>query len=276
MSDGRTGGSLRTRVTAHTVFALRTAVEAVSHNKLRAGLTSLGILFGVASVIAMLAIGRGAEQEILEQMRLLGSNNVLVTPIVEQKEGLVKASDDNSKEVKRFSPGLTYQDARAIQRTIPDVDAISAEIVLNSTVTREGRHRSGKLVGVDSSYFRMMNIGIDEGTLFAREQVEFGLPVAVIGYGVRARFFTTEDPIGREIKVGSNWLTVVGVLADRKVAPENAQRLGIRDVNMDIYIPVPTMLLRYRNRSVVTQAVIVPSPSRTTPSAGMATDSTGS
>ncbi len=69
----------------------------MAHNKLRAGLTSLGILFGVASVIAMLAIGKGAEQEILEQMRLLGSNNVIITPLVEQKEGDAKEEQDEKQ-----------------------------------------------------------------------------------------------------------------------------------------------------------------------------------
>ncbi|AHG88855.1 MacB-like periplasmic core domain protein [Gemmatirosa kalamazoonensis] len=96
------------------VFGLRAAVEAVGHNTLRAALTSLGILFGVASVIAMLAIGKGAEQEVLAQMKLLGSNNVLVTPIVEQKQE--KAEDKMEKETKRFSPGLTELDARARSR----------------------------------------------------------------------------------------------------------------------------------------------------------------
>ena len=76
-------------IAAHVAFSGRTAAEAVANNKLRAGLTSLGILFGVASVIAMLAIGNGAEQEILSQMRLLGANNVVITPIVEQTEGKV-------------------------------------------------------------------------------------------------------------------------------------------------------------------------------------------
>ena len=83
------------------------AAEAVVHNKLRASLTSLGILFGVASVIAMLAIGNGAEQEILAQMKLLGANNIVITPIVEQKEGKVE-DRDGKKGSKKFSPGLTY------------------------------------------------------------------------------------------------------------------------------------------------------------------------
>jgi len=92
---------LRGRISARLEFSVRTAVEAVRHNKLRASLTSLGILFGVASVIAMLAIGKGAEREILEQMRLLGSNNVVITPLVEQKEGPVE-DDQPDKQVKKF------------------------------------------------------------------------------------------------------------------------------------------------------------------------------
>jgi len=245
---------LRGLFVAHAVFSVRTALEAVGHNKLRAGLTSLGILFGVASVIAMLAIGRGAEQEILAQMRLLGSNNVIVAPLVEQKEE--EAKDAPKKEVKRFSPGLSYADAEAIRGVIPQVEATSAEIVLNTTLTREGRRRSGKLVAVDTEYFRMMNLELAEGHRFTRDQVRLGRPVAIIGQGVRSRFFTTERAVGSTLKVGDSWLNVVGVLADRTVSRQTAQRLGIRDANMDVYIPVRTMLLQYRNRALVTQAEI--------------------
>ena len=234
----------------HALFAIRTALEGVSHNTLRAGLTSLGILFGVASVIAMLAIGRGAEQEILEQMRLLGTNNVIVTPIVEQKEE--QAKDEGKQEVKRYSPGLSREDERAVAQVVPGIDATSGEVVINTMATREGRRRSAKLVGVDTSYFRLLNLHVADGSFFSAQQVSFAAPVAIIGKGLRARFFTTEDPIGRPIKVGEVWLTVVGVLEDRQVAHENADKLGIRDANMDVYVPLSTMLLRYRNRAQVT------------------------
>jgi putative ABC transport system permease protein len=243
---------LRGEVVTQGGFALRTAFEAVQHNRLRASLTSLGILFGVASVIAMLAIGNGAEQEILAQMRLLGSNNVMITPLVEQKEERVK-DQTPEKQTKKFTPGLTYADAQAIGSVIPAVEATSAEIVVNTTITREGRSRSGKVLGVDTTYFRLTNLDLAEGSRFSEQQVERGLPVAIIGYGVRTRFFTTEDPIGRPIKVGDSWLTVVGVLADRRVSAETAQRLGIRDANLDVYVPVHTMLLRFRNRAQLTQ-----------------------
>jgi putative ABC transport system permease protein len=101
-----------------------------------------------------------------------------------------------------------------------------------------------------------MNLPIAKGKAFNELHMRDGRPVAIIGQGVRSRFFTTEDPIGRTIKVGDTWLTVVGVLADRKVSSAIAQRLGIRDANMDVYVPASTMLVRFRNRSVVTQEEI--------------------
>src|SRR5690606_37535130 len=120
---------------AHALFGLRTASEAVRHNTLRAMLTSLGIMFGVASVIAMLAIGKGAEQEVLAQMKLLGSNNIIVTPLDEQREGEV--AETPVREVKRFSPGLSYADAQALGRITDAVVAVSAEVVYNTSFTRE-------------------------------------------------------------------------------------------------------------------------------------------
>ena len=242
---------LRRQFVAHVGFSMRTAVEAVQHNKLRAALTSLGILFGVASVIAMLAIGKGAEREILEQMRLLGSNNIMITPLVEQHEG--PADDQPEKKVTKFSPGLTYADAQAIARVVPGVEVTSAEVVLNTSLTREGRRRSGKVVVVDTTYFRLTNLALVAGAGFTPPQVDWGLPVAIIGHGVRTRFFTTEDPIGRPLKVGETWVTVVGVLQDRRLTQQTAQRLGIRDANMDVYVPVRTVLVRFRNRAQITQ-----------------------
>src|SRR2546423_2974633 len=227
----------RRALAALGAFSLRTALEGVGHNTLRAALTSLGILFGVASVIAMLAIGKGAEQEILEQMRLLGTNNVVITPLVEQKEEQAK-DPTAAKEQKRFSPGLTSRDARSIADVIPGVDATTGEVVVQTLITREGRRRSGKVVGVDTTYFRVLNLHVADGMPFAPRQVATGAPVAIIGHGVRTRFFTTESPIGRPIKVGDAWLTVVGVLEDRKVSEGTAQKLGIRDANMDVYVPL--------------------------------------
>ena len=251
-SDGRTPGSARL---ARALLTLRVALDGVGHNKLRAALTSLGILFGTASVIAMLAIGRGAQQEILEQMRLLGTNNVIVTPLAEQSEAQISsaAASDAKEEPQRFTPGLTEADARAITAMIPTVDAVSGELVLNTTLSREGYRRTGKVVGADTTYFRLLNLQLASGSGFTQMHIERGAPVAIIGHGVRTRFFTTEEPIGRRIKVGESWMTVVGVLEDRRISAPLAQKLGVRDANMDVYVPLSTALRRYRDRTLVTK-----------------------
>jgi len=227
------------------------ALEAIQRNKLRAFLTSLGIIFGVSSVIAMLAIGNGAQQEVLTQMQLLGTNNVIVQPVVEQREGTVN-DDEEQQQSTKFSPGLTMEDLNSIKELVPEVEKLSPEIVYETSFIREARMRTGKLVGVNTDYFDISNFDVVEGSNFTDIQIDQADPVCVIGYDVKTRFFAGEDPIGKKIKVGHLWLTVVGVLEKKEVTTENIENLGIRNFNLDIYAPVTTVLLRFRNRAVVT------------------------
>jgi putative ABC transport system permease protein len=238
----------------HVTQGFSIALEAIAHNKLRAVLTSLGIVFGVGSVISMLAVGTGAKQEILEQMKLLGTNNIIITPIVEQEEGKI-AEDDLAKktEKKRFSPGLTLGDGEGILKTIPGVEFVSPEVLVETMVSREGLKRTSKLVGVDSLYFATTDFELERGHLFSKMNTDLASPVAVIGQAIKTRFFPMEDPIGGRIKCGRLWLTVIGVLKERKVSKESIQHLGLRDVNYDVYAPVSTILLRYKNRTLVTK-----------------------
>lgn len=231
------------------------AIEAMKQNRLRSFLTSLGIIFGVASVISMLAIGRGAQEEVLDQMKLLGTNNIIVQPVVEQKEGDVEATGgDATAEAgsKKFSPGLTLQDLEAIRSTIPYVETATPEIIYDTQIIRAGRMRTGKIIGVSDEYFEINESAFELGDNFTDVQVEQSLPVAIIGSGIRAKFFSGEDPIGRRIKAGKVWFRVVGVLEEKRISSQQIENLGIRDYNMDIYAPVTSVLLRYGNRSVVT------------------------
>jgi putative ABC transport system permease protein len=230
------------------------AMEAVLANRIRSLLTALGIIFGVAAVIAMLAIGRGAQQEILNQIRLVGVNNIVIKPIVKQEEKVVKAEEEDEKQ--KFSPGLTLRDAEIIRTTLPWVEQISPEITKDTYVLRNGLRRSAKLVGVFNSYFQLYQFDISAGGLFLDEHHQQATAVCIIGQGIRTRFFPTENPLGKSIKIGGNWLVVVGVLADRVAEGESLSKLGIRDVNMDIYIPLQTMLVRFGNRDKVTLSEI--------------------
>src|SRR6056300_1584056 len=114
----------------------------IKTNKVRTFLTALGIIFGVASVIAMLAIGNGAEKEILAQLELVGVNNIVVTPIPDEaKEGSNEDEEESNdqSESKRFSKGLDVLDAQSAKKHIPSVKLISPEIILNTYMINGGR-----------------------------------------------------------------------------------------------------------------------------------------
>lgn len=240
------------RIFSQRVLAnLYIAIGAVLTNKVRSLLTALGIIFGVAAVIAMLAIGNGAQQEILEQIKLVGVNNIIIKPIIEQQEEKIAEAADGKKEKKKFSPGLTVRDVNSIRQTIPGVTKMSPEIILNTYVIRSGIRRSAKLVGVEPAYFDIFNFDLLQGQSFNQEQLKAGAPVCIIGNSIKSKFFPTEDPIGKNIKVGPHWLTIVGVLQERYISKSSISKLGIRDFNMDIYTPLQTVLIRYRNRDVV-------------------------
>jgi len=227
------------------------AVDAVIANRVRSLLTALGIIFGVAAVIAMLAIGNGAQQEIINQLKLVGVNNIVVKPIIEQKEDRTN-ENGGKKEKNKFSPGLTIRDVESIQATIPGLKAISPEIILDTYVIHNGLRRSAKLVGVEPSYFALYNFDLAEGQMYNRDQQIHGFPVCIIGASINAKFFSTVSAIGKNIKVGPHWLTIIGVMKERKVSEESISKLGIRDFNMDVYCPLQTMLIRYENRDLVT------------------------
>lgn len=227
------------------------AVGAVFANKIRSLLTALGIIFGVAAVIAMMAIGNGAQREILDQIKLVGVNNIVIKPIIEQKEEKIDETV-GKKEKKKFSPGLTLRDVESIKQTIPGLAMVSPEIVLETYLIRSGVRRSAKLVGVQPEYFKMYNFEMQAGQVFGGEQLVSGAPVCMIGYAIKTKFFPTENPIGKSIKVGPHWLTIVGVLKERVVSESSISKLGIRDFNMDVYTPLQTLLVRYRNREMIT------------------------
>ncbi|MBN1198859.1 MAG: ABC transporter permease [Bacteroidales bacterium] len=245
------------------IYILNIALEAVFLNKFRSILTALGIIFGVAAVIAMMAIGAGAKQEILNQMKLVGVNNIIITPKPEKKTG--ETSDDESsdeqdvgvrKEHKRFTPGLTLKDAESIRKIIPTVERISPEIIYETEVMKDGRRISTKMTGVTPDFFAVFGLELQEGNMFNTEQMREGIPVCIIGPSIQSRFFPKENPIGKEIKCGHIWLRVIGVLKKQDINQSAIDNLGISDYNNTIYAPIQTILRRYKDRALVTSSSI--------------------
>jgi len=233
------------------------ALESILTNKLKSILTGLGIIFGVGAVISMLAIGNGARQEILEQMKMVGVNNIVITPIVTpagEEVGTGNGTGESKKKTK-FSPGLSLKDAEAIQKILPTVKQLSPEIALNSYVVQSGKREQAKLLGVSNEYFNIYNLALQEGMFFNDYQEENGIPVCVIGSNIRSTFFAKENPINNYIKFDHIWLKVIGVLDRTDVGLTGFENTGVNVFNDNIYIPVKTMLMRFQNRALVSSRI---------------------
>lgn len=241
-------------IVGRNAYNLQIALEAVFANRFRSILTALGIIFGVAAVIAMLAIGRGAQQEILEQIKLVGVNNIIILP--RPVEETQREQEESQSMVRRYSPGLTLEDAQSIMAILPTVSRVSAEVVYDVPVIKDGVRSLAKLSGVTPDFFHIFNLSLERGTFFTEVHMDETAAVAVIGSEIRTRFFPHKDPIGDYIKCGHIWMKVVGVLEGRAADPESAANLGISDYNNSVYVPLHTALLRFRDRSLVTAAAM--------------------
>lgn len=234
-------------------YDVSSGVEAIFANRVKSFLTALGIIFGVAAVISMLAIGNGAEQEILEQIKMVGVNNIIITPTEnvvdpDQKE----ASDDQARvSAKKFSKGLTLLDAAAIEEVISTVGKVCPVITFNYSAILNGKSKPVVLGGINNNYFDLFNIGLQSGEKFSASQMENGFPVCIIGDNINNVFFNHEDAVGKYIKCGQVWLQVIGVIERRDFTASASDELGISSTDNKIFIPAKTMVMRFKNRALL-------------------------
>lgn len=227
------------------------------NNRFRAVLTSLGIIFGVAAVIAMLAIGNGAEREILEQIKQIGSNNIVIkTKLPEPQTEEESKNRKPGQENQKFSPGLSLADAENIKQSIPGVKWVSPEIESEMVFFTNGLKTKGKLLGITNAYFETTGIRVTQGQSFSEIQGSSSMPVCLIGRGIQSKLFANSEAIGQPLKCGNTWFKVIGILDDRKVDEQSITKLSIRNVNQEVYVPLQTFLMRVMNRSEVTKEEI--------------------
>ncbi len=219
-------------------------------------LTALGIIFGVAAVIAMMAIGNGARQEILNQIKLVGVNNIIITPILKTDKEQSNSDEEAGKDLKKkYSPGLTLKDALNIQSSLPTVLKISPEVIYQSTGSRNGKKTHVKLSGITTDFFDIFNVHLKSGVYFTKYQVDKGAPVCIIGPEVAAKLFPKENALGKYMKAENIWLQVVGVIKGVNV-DKKSEELGISDYNESVFTPLKTVFLRHKDRSLVNQATL--------------------
>ncbi len=187
---------------------LSETVTAVSANRIRSGLTILGIVIGIASVIAMISIGQGAQSSITSSIQSIGSNLLEVTPGATQGQGSqVSAGRGTAKS-------LTAEDASAVATQVADVSAVTSEVTGRYQVTAAGTNTNTSVDGVTENYPTVRNVTIDQGAFFTDAQGTSLAKVAVIGPSVATDLFTTTDAaLGQTIRINGQQFTVVGVNA---------------------------------------------------------------
>jgi putative ABC transport system permease protein len=210
---------------------VRSAVRALRANLLRSALTMLGIVIGVAAVIAMVAIGSGAQTQVADQIRLLGANLLLVQP-GSGKEGAVRLGAGSRHN-------LTEEDAAAITAEIPGVLAAAPTVAGNAHLVHGNRNWSSLVGGVTPDYLVARDWRIGKGRAFTSDEVDTAAKVVLLGATVVKELFSDEAPLGQLVRIANVPFTVVGVLGEKGQATESG-----RDQDDVALLPLTSAKLR--------------------------------
>jgi len=204
--------------------SLKMAITTLTANKLRSGLTMLGIIIGNASVITMVGIGEGAQNFVTDEIEGLGPNILFVVP-----------GNRETQEVTFNVPKtLVLSDAEAIASQVPSVDAVAPEFNSRSLITRGNRTTNATVVGTTPDFPTVRNIELQEGGFFSESDMRRSTPVAVIGPELAERLWDQQDPVGQRIRIDNISVQVLGILDER------GSNLGV-NYDDSVLIPITTM-----------------------------------
>jgi putative ABC transport system permease protein len=226
---------------------IRIAFEALLENKFRSILTALGIIFGVAAVITMLAIGNGAQQQIIEQIEQVGAKNIIIRP---KSIGNIDEGDDNV--TKKYSPKLSLNDVQSIEKILPCIDQMTPFVTYKTAAIANGKRKNCNLVGVNANYFSIYNLTLDKGVIFSELQEKKSDAVCLIGANLATKLFAGKSAIGQTLKTNSLQLSIIGIISPGGTIGESLQNIGMNNYNDEIFIPITTALRRYKDRARIT------------------------
>jgi putative ABC transport system permease protein len=206
------------------------ALRALRRNKMRSMLTALGIIIGVASVVAMVAVGNGAQARITSQVSALGQN-LLTVFAGSKKSGGVNSGLGSAS-------AITLEDASAIQREVPDVAAVSPEVSVTAQAIANGRNWSTTVVGESQDYLRIRDWKLAVGSMFNESDIRSAAKIAVIGSKTANELFGPLNPVGQSVRIKNIPFTIVGLLESKGA--------GMGGANQDdrILIPYTTAMKR--------------------------------
>jgi putative ABC transport system permease protein len=219
---------------------LRIGLRSIAVHKLRSALTMLGVIFGVAAVVAMLAIAGGARREAVEQIRLLGTNNIRVRHLELSGEAREAAE-------QKGSSGLSAEDAAIVEANLPPGVRLAPLRFVDEPVIGRRGEVAARVVATDADYGRVTDFRVAQGRFLSELDLDDAKRVAVIGDEVRRDLFPFRHPIGQRMRVGDGWFTVVGVMESKTLREGRATVIQVRNLNRDVYIPISTANGRFAN-----------------------------
>jgi len=213
-------------------------LENLASHKLRSLLTMLGMIFGVAAVVAMLSIGAGAQQKVMAFIEQLGVRNL----IVEAKEA---RNDQELQKVRKISPGLTLRDYQVIRQNVSDIkEATPRKRFTPTKILPKPQQDTPVVYGVEPSYLEIGHLRVTEGRFFDASDNAAAAPVCVLGAAAKDSLFGASQAVGEYIKLNEMWCHVIGI-AGPQLAPESDVS-GVRteDMNNLVYAPLNSVLYR--------------------------------
>ncbi len=218
-------------------------------HKLRSALTMLGIVFGVFSVIAMLAIGEGASQQAQKQVLELGATNIIV---ISQKPA--EGSKNNNANTSVLTYGLLRDDYRRIRETVNTI--VDATPIREFSQPARYLHRNMdiRLVGCTANYYSVNHLKMQSGRFISDRDQEDTANVCVIGHEVAKTLFPGEEPRGKAVRIGQVFYSIVGVTDHRTASAAIGGSLSGQDYDKDIYIPLETLRARIGDEVMIVQA----------------------
>jgi putative ABC transport system permease protein len=235
--------TMRELTLARLLRAMRLGFRSLWQHRLRSLLTVLGIVFGVCSVIAMLAIGEGASYEAQEQIKSLGSQNIIIRSVKPPDEQ--KVSQGSQSYVLDY--GVTYTDAERIRDTIPGVAVTLPVRDIHEFVWNISRRVDCEIIGTVPWYTSMRNYRVGRGRFFNADDMNSRASVCVLGAEMVSSLFPLQSPLGRDVRVGGDYYRVIGIMETRGHEPAGAGAADnkAKPASYQMFVPLETIKMRY-------------------------------
>jgi putative ABC transport system permease protein len=212
---------------------VRVALFGLLDHKFRSFLTMLGIIFGTASVIAMVSIGEGTKRQALAKYQDLGVSNI----IIRDKD----LTDTELEETRmKFSQGLSLEDTKTISEIVPGVVGVAPQAEAKLDAQFEDKSSKANVIGITPSIAQILSFSLDKGEFINTDHYERQLKVCILGASIAHDLYSYENPVGMDLKLGDQWFEVVGVMQTKALFTETVGELAARDLNNDVYIPLST------------------------------------